>query len=284
MNASRICLLAGLSTLLTGCGPTRSISNSGYQQESWRSGYVACRPRSDQAFAYRGELSEFDVLGIDRGEVTTESEIRRTLDNSKKVSLREGDSILLIQSGATIPDGPMMTELGKYFSVVPFSGMPPRPPATSGRFETDTFDAESYAKALRLAAARGGNDTIVCYWGFLESENDSLPTKTVSWVPVVNWVVPDEKQHMRIRLKMALIDVRTGNWTVFSPKPFETSRISTSPRRGTADQKQVERLKLEAYTACASDLVKRFANGIPETANLSPTASPVKAGSSSTPR
>jgi hypothetical protein len=282
MNTMRICLAAIGCALLVGCEQTRSISNSGYQPEGGPGSYGPREARSAPAFVYRGELSEFDVLGIAQGEITSENEIRRALDNSKKVRLQENSSILLIQSGATIPDGPMITELGKYFSVVPFSGVPPGGGGLSACSTIEGHDPESYAKSLRLAAARGGNDAIVCYWGMLESESDHLPTKTVSWVPVVNWVLPDENQHMRIRLKLAIIDVRTGNWSVFSPKPFQTARISTSPRRGAADQKQVERLKLEAYTASAQELVRRYSDlGLANAAG-SPVDLPVKAGSSST--
>src|SRR2546430_4143573 len=50
-------------------------------------------------------------------------------------------------------------------------------------------------------------------------------------------------------LKVALIDVRTGNWSIFSPKPFQDSRISRSPRREAADQVQVERLRSEEHTS-----------------------------------
>jgi len=242
--------------LVAGCAKVRPISNSGYTQpRGWPNGY---EQPTDGAYAYRGELSEFDVLGVSDDELTTENDIRRALDNSKRFRLPAGSSILLIQSGAVIPDGFMVTELSKHFSVVPFSGVPACPGRMAKGADPDPFMAQSYGKSLRLAAARGGNQAIVCYWGMLESESDYLPTKTVSWVPVVNWILPDEKQHMRIRLKIALIDVRTGNWTVFSPKPFEDARISTSPRRGTVDQKQVERLKGEAYTASARELVRLY--------------------------
>lgn len=54
---------------------------------------------------------------------------------------------------------------------------------------------------------------------------------------------------MRIRLKVALLDVRTGNWSGFSPKPFAEARLTTSPGRGAVDQKQVEHLKQLAYEA-----------------------------------
>jgi hypothetical protein len=92
----------------------------------------------------------------------------------------------------------------------------------------------------------------------LHSDNDRLPTKTVSWVPLVHWFVPDEEQHMRIQLKVALVDVRSGNWSVFSPKSFEDARITTSPARGAVDQKQVERLKKLAYEASVTELVQNY--------------------------
>lgn len=41
--------------------------------------------------------------------------------------------------------------------------------------------------------------------------------KVVSWVPILGALVPDENQRMRIRLKVALIDVKSGKWEMFSP-------------------------------------------------------------------
>jgi hypothetical protein len=246
-------------TLLVGCHhQARSISHSGYPQPNAYYGNAHGDGVSDPAFEYRGELSEFDILGIPRSEITSESDIRRALEDSRAVKLQPGSSILLIQSGALFPDGPMVTELSKHFRVVPFSGVPAVRKTGTGILQTESSDPEIYSKSLRLTAARGGTDFIVCYWGMLESENERLPTKTVSWVPVIHWLVPDEKQHMRIRLKVALVDVRSGSWSVFSPKPFDDARITTSPRRGAVDQKQVERLKKLAYEASVTELVRSF--------------------------
>jgi hypothetical protein len=247
---------------LAGCYTKKaSISNSGYSKEA-RTGRMpgGIVPQADPDFEYRGELSEFDVLGITRGENASESEIQRALDNAKRVKVHPGSSILLIQSGAAFPDAPMIAELEKHFRVATFSGVPPGDHRHLRAGITESSDAPSYSRSLRLAAARGGNDIIVCYWGMLESEIENLATKTVSWVPVVSWVVPDEKQHMRIRIKMALIDVRSGDWTVFSPKAFQNDRISTSPRRGASDQKQVERLKQQAYVESAQELVRVYSD------------------------
>jgi hypothetical protein len=240
-----------LCVLLSGCAKTsRSISHSGYQESGRYHG-------TDPAFDYRGELSEFDVLGISREQITSEEEIQRALSRVKPVKVRRESSILLIQSGAMAPDAPMVAGLSEHFTVVPFSGIPRTRPPTAGTAQTESYDPETYSKTLRLTAARGGCDLIVCYWGMLESESENLPTKTVSWVPVVNWLLPDEKQHMRIRLKVALVDIRTGDWSVFTPKSFEQARISISPRRGVVDQKQVEKLKKQAYGAAVAEMVKR---------------------------
>jgi hypothetical protein len=193
-------------------------------------------------------------LGIARGELASDAEIQKALERAKGVKVREGASILLIQSGALFPDGGMVTELSKHFNVVPFSGVPNGRRLSTGAWEARTSDPEGYSRSLRLAAARGGTEYIVCYWGVLESESDHLPTKTVSWVPVVHWIMPDENQHMRIRVKVAVVDVRSGNWSVFSTKPFEDARLSTGGRRAAVDQGQVERLKKVAYEASAAQL------------------------------
>jgi hypothetical protein len=73
-------------------------------------------------------------------------------------------------------------------------------------------------------------------------------------------MVPDEQQHMRIRLKVAIIDVRSGSWSVFSPEPFDNRKVSVTPRREVVDQKQVELLKKKAYEASVTELVRMYAD------------------------
>lgn len=249
-------LLLGL-ICLAGCN-TRVASISHSEFIDPRAGERPGRG-NDGAFQYRGELTEFDVLGIARGELTSEASIRRALDEARKVKLQPDSSILLIQSGALFPDGGMIAELGKHFRVMPFTGIPPQENIVHG---TPVSDPESFARSLRLAAARAGNDVIVCYWGFLESMSENLPTKTVSWLPVANWVLPDEKQRMRIRLKLAIVDVRSGNWAVFSPAPFENTLTSERRHRAKADQAQVEQLKSEAYQAAVTDLLRLYSSQV----------------------
>ena len=110
MNYCKTVTLALTCAFLGGCVSTRSISNSGYE----RGGSYHGDKHSDPAFTYRGELSEFDVLGIDRGKIASEGAIQRALDNSRHVKLKPDSSILLIQSGAVMPDGAMVTELSRH--------------------------------------------------------------------------------------------------------------------------------------------------------------------------
>ena len=241
--------LFGFATLLliliTGC-QTRSISNSGYQGGGYYGG--------GNAF-YRGELSEFDVLGVDREQAITDSDIAKALDAKARVKLTRGSSILLVQSGAMFPDEPMVNELNRFVSVVPFSGVPTDARRDGGQEKTVQA---SYSKSLRLAAARGGCETIVCYWGILESARKGLASKPISWVPIVGWTVPDEKQQMRIRIKAAVMDVRSGNWSVFSTEPHEDKAVSGTINRESSDQRQVEKLKQQAYEAAAKDLIRIY--------------------------
>ena len=258
MKTIQLVALSFCLALFAGCATTtRSLSNSGYREPGSRTYFPPRQNDSDPGFEYRGELSEFDVLGITRTETATDADIEKALAAAKRIRLKSGDSILLVQSGAIFPDAPMVNELSKHFRVVPFTGVPPATRrGTDGQFER--YDAGDFSKSLRLAAARGGCETILCYWGILESANARLVTKTVSWVPIAEWLIPDETQHMRIRLKLALVDVRTGDWAVLSPNAIEDSKLTVGPRRGIADQKLVERLKQKAYESGAKKLLSQY--------------------------
>src|SRR5258707_15696633 len=89
MNKPTLCLLVLTCALFAGCKKTtRSISHCGYPQQSSYRGDGTRDDASDLVFEYRGELSEFDVLGIPRGEITSEADIRRALEKSKRVNPR----------------------------------------------------------------------------------------------------------------------------------------------------------------------------------------------------
>ncbi len=230
--------LALALVMLAGCS-TRPISNSGYDTPA-RYGTVVG--------GYRGELSELDVVGVTVDATISEADIRSALAESKTPRLTKDSRVLLIQSGAEFPDDTMLAELSRRLVVQPFSGKPPAP----------TDGGQSYSKALRLAAARGGLDKIVCYWGVLESEHVNHVTRVVSWVPIAGSLLPDQTQSMRIRLKAIIVDVATGRWTFVSPPSATSSALSSVVSRRNADQELVSDLKSAGYKSLSQSLTVGF--------------------------
>lgn len=111
---------------------------------------------------------------------------------------RKDAPILAIQSGAAIPDEPMVAALDRYFAVIPFSGVQLAGHEITAEKLASADEAQGYGHALRLIAAGGGADLIFCYWGAPESASQDEATTGISWLPVIGGVIPDQTQHMRI--------------------------------------------------------------------------------------
>jgi hypothetical protein len=62
---------------------------------------------------------------------------------------------------------------------------------------------------------------------------------------------------MRIRLKLAVIDVRSGQWSMFAPEAYTDASFSAERSRAASDQRQVQVLKAQAYKAAAEAFVAR---------------------------
>lgn len=229
----KLTLLALACLALCACG-TRSISNSGFDDGNNTNPF------------YYGELNENDVLGIDSQTPPTEKEIAKQLASAKAPHIPMGGAIMVVQSGAMIPDTDMLEALDIYYDVAVFSGTP------------DSSPHKNYARSLRLAAARAGCDLIMVYWGILETAQTSYSSKAISWVPIIGNAIPDESQQMRIRLKVALIDTKTGHWDSFVPATFEDNASSSRHSRKNVDQRQINILKTKAYRTAVNELVKRY--------------------------
>lgn len=232
---SRVLGLALVALFFTGCS-TMSISNAGYRG-SWGS-----RSYND---LYNGELSEFSVLGAAETEQEGSGDIAAAFEDKESLAIPKGAPVLLIQSGAMFPDEGMMEALKPHLQVTPFSGIPPKPD-----------DPTDYSQSLRRTAAKGGLDYILCYWGVLETAQKDLATKTVSWVPIVGRALPDEKQEMRIRLKLVAIDVRTGKWAMVAPNPIGDTATSARVARRNSHEAQVAVLKDAGYKALSESFVE----------------------------
>lgn len=154
--------------LVAGCAHQRSISHSDYpSKNSWRGpgGTV-----SDAAFQYRGELSEFDVLGINPDENISEDDIRNAQQNGGRLRLRPGTTILLVQSGAAFPDKAMVTELSRYFRIVPFTGVPAEAKETGSPSRSNT----SVRNAAVVTDGEKPTVTVVPLSNSSETENKLL--------------------------------------------------------------------------------------------------------------
>lgn len=216
-NDTRAAIAALLwSFVLCGCA-VRSISDAGY------------RRAGDANPLYRGELHDLDLIGPGAEPAPT-GEFR----------LPGNAKLLVIQSGALMPDQDMLDALSPRYRVGFLSGIP--------------HDTGSAAGAYRAAAASGGYDAILCYWGVLESARTDNAGKAASWLPTAGFFVHDEEQRVRIRLKLLVIDVRSGVWTMLTPEPSEDVRTSAFASREASDQEQVQALKVQAYRAAAAAL------------------------------
>ena len=246
IRSNPIHLLAFFLLLSLAACETRSISNSGYP------GYYG----GGRNALYQGELNELEVLGFDRTQTVTDEIIQQAFVVREPIVLRRTSPIMLIQSGAMFPDDGMLKSLDTHYVVGGFSGIPNS--ASTGRSAGSAASEAPYPMALRLVAAKGGYETIVVYWGILETAQENFVTKAVSWVPIVGGIIPDESQRMRIRLKVAVIDVKSGQWDMFEPEPLMDEAISGSYGRIASDQAQVDLLKTNAYKAAVQQIVDRY--------------------------
>src|SRR5262249_22739428 len=146
MHRNGLIALALLAAALAGCG-TRSISNSGYQQD----GYYGSRGNE----LYQGEISELDLFVPPERSQNLSGDIKAALADNHPVTAELGRPLLVVQSGALVPDAPMTAALKDRFQVAPFSGIPDRP-APGTVTTVSTAQLASFGERLRLAAAQGG--------------------------------------------------------------------------------------------------------------------------------
>jgi hypothetical protein len=196
------------------------------------------------------QLRENEVLGVKSGDGVSDEEIRKILDEGGSLRLKPGSKVLVVQSGVTHPDNAMVQELSRHFAVLPHTGMP------SDLKQGDGQTAVS--KNLRLAAAHSSAETILVYWGHLEMKRDDLPTSLVSWVPVIDFTVPDEYQKVRMFLKMALVDVRTGHWATFRTEAIEDEALTTRYARERDKTWSLDRTKQKLYHTAVKKLTDGY--------------------------
>jgi hypothetical protein len=233
------------AVVLTGCeGPSSGYRSADFSGNKTYNKHHGTGP----------QLSEVEVLGIKGSAAVTDADIEKILHETRTFKVPENSSLLVVQSGSPHPDSLMVDELSRHFRVVPHTGVP------SEVLNSD--EGADLSKTLRLAAAHSTADTVLVYWGNLELKRNDLPTGIVSWVPVVDFMVPDEYQKVRMSLKIALLDVRTGNWTTFRTEPIEEDLVSTRYAREHNANWPLNIVKKKLYESAVRELVRGYLAGI----------------------
>lgn len=245
LSFGRATLLGVALATLSACA-AQSISDSGYRDEYGRG---ARNPM------YEGELSAYDVLGGDVRSGLSDADIQKALAAKQPIALKNGAPVMLVQSGAVFADAEMVEAMQKYYRVSSFTGVPWHDPAA---VKEGSDILVPYSQRFRMVAARGGFETVIVYWGVLESGSEDIATKAVSWVPFIGGNIPDEMKRMRIRLVAAIIDTRTGQWETFVPEPFEDTSFSNDHNRAATHEEQVLLLKQEGYQALADGIARKY--------------------------
>jgi hypothetical protein len=210
------CCLSLVLLLASACA-TRSISDTGDPH----------MPGSRNRL-YAGEINDLDVVGTAaRGEAP-----------GGGVVLRKGAKVLVVQSGAMFPDDAMMKLLAEHFEVGAASGVP----LANGFGEN----------GMLAAAARGGYDAVIAYWGVLESSED---TDASGWVPVVGLFFHSTTQQMRLRMRVIVADPRTGRWHGATCAPTDEQRTTSLAGRQGSDQELVKSIKLAGYRTAVDAVV-----------------------------
>ena len=230
---SWLAAVGGVAVLLalTGCDEGSISDQNPYNHAAYVGGHAR-------------EIDELDLLGSPGG--ASEGEIQSALRGGGAGGVRAwpGSSLLVVQSGATAPDSIMLAAIEKSYRVFAFSGV-----AASDRHRDG-----SLGRDLRLAAARSGCTHVLCYWGKLESIREDAVTKTVSWVPIVGGLIPDEQRLTRLRVRAVLIDTASGHSVAFTPPAAENAALSSSLLRSESQDKQTYELKARAYAGLVAQL------------------------------
>src|SRR5215204_3651944 len=84
-------------------------------EKGYRSADFSGQKLYAKGYSPASELKENEVLGLKNTRAVTDHDINRILDETSTIRVREGSTILLVQSSASNPDQSMIDELSKRF-------------------------------------------------------------------------------------------------------------------------------------------------------------------------
>lgn len=208
------------------------------------------------------QLTEQELFGWDPSAEITEEDIQDALAQAEdEISIPRNASIILVQSGEKTPDTDMQKELEKHYKVATFSGISPSKKVTANK--EPSAATNSYMLTLRYFGARGRQSTVIVYWPTLQMGIFDKQANSVVWQdyqPVNN---NNQISSLRYLTRYAVIDIKTGNWEMYSPTSIETA-IPITPA-STTKAKDLEDVvktsKQQTYQANAQEIYSRFSLG-----------------------
>ena len=249
------------AVLLSGCSASSSI-------DARKTGPAAKQMKNTAA----AQLTDQDVFGNELTLEVSEEDIQDAIEKAQgKFEIPLHSSLILVQSGARVPDAVMQKEMQRYFRLSTFSGIPvarKKQPVQSGA-SVKMMDAESfsdgrnnlvnanYMQALRYIAAKGRQNAVIVYWGELECGKYNSDTKEMTWKKYSAENLAGLS--LRYLIRFALVDVASGEWATYSPVNVES--VSGKPDGNTdITEQQITSLKQKSYQMAVSDLVSRYSS------------------------
>lgn len=254
INSRLAALLCATTFLLTGCV---------YSSIDARKKGV---PRTESSVSKNvaTQLTDKDIFGNETTLAVSEEDIQAALEG-EKFSVPLNSAVILVQSGSRAPEMLMQQEMGKYYQVSTFSGIPDRQkPLSCNRIKTEEGDAVvsenmNYMQALRYIAAKGQQKAVIVYWDTLQTGRYDDATKATLWSDYRGETLSGSAS-LRYLIRFALVDVATGEWATWSPINYEYNILQ--PLSGKTPvpmtEPQIAQLKQKTYAAVVKDLVNRY--------------------------
>jgi hypothetical protein len=221
-----IILAALLAGLLSACGSPPS-------KPAGADDAAAAKPASA---VVQVALTETDVLGFDTAQAVSEEEIAKAAGPRGKNQVKRGAPVMLIQAGAAGPDEIMLREASNFFALTSFSGFAQR--------RNEAGESANLSRALRLTAAKGGSDFLIVYWPLLEG--GSSKPGAPNWRPI-NGELPLDAEQVRMRMRMLVVDVKSGHWATANPETLEDKSARGGWFRKPTSAQRIAALKERAY-------------------------------------
>lgn len=217
------------SLLLVGCSSEKTVKNAAYTASK----------------TVHPQLTDKDIFDEELDKEITDYDIQEAAYQARNgFYVPVNSSIILVKSGATVPDAYMQSELAKFYRISTYNGFANTKRPSNRKKSKDTENAfnNNYMRQLRLIAAKGGQSTIIVYWGTVEKAVLNEKTNLFDWSPYDGTKLQTDTKLLRYLLRFTLVDVITGNWSTYSPVNLEVKYIDKKMNSNMTDALQIDRL------------------------------------------